>query len=77
MNAPVETAEKVETHGPSRQLTRFENSKVAIVHHWFVSLGGGERVVDAIASLFRRTDVFTLFLDKRKLPPGLQSCPKI
>jgi glycosyltransferase involved in cell wall biosynthesis len=46
---------------------------VAIVHHWFVSLAGGERVVDAIASIFPSADVFTLFLDKQKLPPGLHN----
>jgi glycosyltransferase involved in cell wall biosynthesis len=47
--------------------------RVAIVHHWFVTLGGGERVVDAIATLFPTADIFTLFLDKGKLPPALQN----
>ena len=45
--------------------------RVAIVHHWFISLAGGERVVDTIASIFPNADVFTLFLDKQKLPLGL------
>jgi glycosyltransferase involved in cell wall biosynthesis len=45
--------------------------RVAIVHHWFISLAGGERVVDSIASLFPTADIFTLFLDKRKIPPSL------
>jgi glycosyltransferase involved in cell wall biosynthesis len=45
--------------------------RVAIVHHWFISLGGGERVVESIASIFPTADVFTLFLDKEKLPAGL------
>ena len=45
--------------------------RVAIVHHWFVSRAGGERVFDAIASIFPTADVFTLFLDKQKFPPGL------
>jgi glycosyltransferase involved in cell wall biosynthesis len=47
--------------------------RVAIVHHWFISLAGGERVVDAIASLFPTADLFTLFLDERKLPPALHN----
>jgi glycosyltransferase involved in cell wall biosynthesis len=47
--------------------------RVAIVHHWFVTLGGGERVVDAIANLFPTADIFTLFLDKEKLPPALKN----
>ena len=45
--------------------------RVAIVHHWFISLAGGERVFDTIASIFPTADVFTLFLDKRKIPPAL------
>jgi len=45
--------------------------RVAIVHHWFITLGGGERLVDTIGKLFPTADVFTLFLDKGKLPPAL------
>jgi glycosyltransferase involved in cell wall biosynthesis len=45
--------------------------RVAIVHHWFVSRAGGERVFDTIASIFPKADVFTLFLDKEKFPPAL------
>ena len=45
--------------------------RVAIVHHWFISLVGGERVVDTIAQMFPDADVFTLFLDRQKLPPEL------
>src|SRR5258707_12759320 len=45
--------------------------RVAIVHHWYVSLAGGERVVDTIAQMFPDADVFTLFLDRQKLPPEL------
>src|SRR5215470_14883244 len=47
--------------------------RIAIVHHWFISLAGGERVVDTIASIFPDADVFTLFLDKKKLPAALQN----
>jgi glycosyltransferase involved in cell wall biosynthesis len=45
--------------------------RVAIVHHWFVSRAGGERVFDHIASMFPAADFFTLFLDKQKMSPGL------
>ena len=48
-----------------------QNMRVAIVHHWFISFAGGERVVDTIASIFPTADIFTLFLDKQKLPPAL------
>jgi glycosyltransferase involved in cell wall biosynthesis len=45
--------------------------RIAIVHHWFISLAGGERVVDVFAQIFPTADVFTLFLDKDKVPPAL------
>ena len=47
--------------------------RIALVHHWFVSFAGGERVVDVIAEIFPSADVFTLFLDKEKLPPALRN----
>jgi glycosyltransferase involved in cell wall biosynthesis len=50
----------------------WQDLRVAIVHHWFISRAGGERVVDTIASLFPNADLFTLFLDKQKLSPALQ-----
>jgi glycosyltransferase involved in cell wall biosynthesis len=50
----------------------WQDLRVAIVHHWFISRAGGERVVDTIASLFPSADLFTLFLDKQKLSPALQ-----
>src|SRR6516162_10943104 len=46
--------------------------RIAIVHHWFISFAGGERVVDTIASIFPAADIFTLFLDQKKLPAALQ-----
>ncbi|MBV9131032.1 MAG: glycosyltransferase, partial [Verrucomicrobia bacterium] len=36
-------------------------------------LAGGERVINTIARLFPTADVFTLFLDKEKLPPALRN----
>ncbi len=51
--------------------TTCKTMRVAIVHHWFISLAGGERVVDTIAQMFPDADVFTLFLDRQKLPPEL------
>lgn len=47
--------------------------RIAIVHHWFISLAGGERVVDTLARIFPTADVFTLFLDKEKVPPALSN----
>ena len=72
MSSDVYVADECLTYTPCHQLTDFKNKRVAIVHHWFVSLAGGERVVNTIASLFPHADVFTLFLDKQKLPSGLR-----
>lgn len=55
-----------------RTNSRFGRTRVALVHHWFVSFAGGERVVDTIASMFPNADIFTLFLDEEKLSPALR-----
>ncbi|WP_229739105.1 glycosyltransferase [Edaphobacter dinghuensis] len=46
--------------------------RVAIVHHWFVTRGGGERVAECIASLFPEAEIFTLVADAPGIPQGLQ-----
>jgi glycosyltransferase involved in cell wall biosynthesis len=46
--------------------------RVAIVHHWLVTFGGGERVLEAIASLFPDADIFTLLADPACIPAGLR-----
>ena len=47
--------------------------RVAIVHHWFVTRGGGERVAECLASLFPEAEIFTLMVDPRGLPESLAS----
>lgn len=46
--------------------------RVAIVHHWFVTRGGGERVAECIASLFPDAEIFTLLSDGPGIPNGLR-----
>ena len=57
---------------PTALTNQLDNMRVAIVHHWLISRAGGERVFDAIASIFPTADIFTLFLDKQNLAPWLQ-----
>jgi glycosyltransferase involved in cell wall biosynthesis len=45
--------------------------RVAIVHHWFVTRGGGERVAECIAALFPGAEVFTLVAVPAGIPAGL------
>ena len=47
--------------------------KVAIVHHWFVSLGGGERVAEMLAAMFPDADIFSLVASLDGVPPSLAS----
>ncbi|MBV8436357.1 MAG: glycosyltransferase [Silvibacterium sp.] len=45
--------------------------RVAIVHHWFVSQGGGERVAEVLAQMFPSADIFALVADREQVPPSL------
>jgi glycosyltransferase involved in cell wall biosynthesis len=47
--------------------------RVAIVHYWFVGNGGGERVVEALAEMFPRADLFCLFAEPATMTPRLRS----
>ena len=47
--------------------------RVAIVHHWLVTQGGGERVLEAIASMFPDADIFTLLADPDSIPTSLKN----
>ncbi len=46
--------------------------RIAIVHHWFVTKGGGERVAECIASLFPQAEIFTLVAAPEGIPQGLR-----
>ena len=46
--------------------------RVAIVHYWFVSNGGGERVVEALAELYPQADLFCLIADPATMTPRLR-----
>ncbi|MGV8813333.1 MAG: glycosyltransferase [Gelidibacter sp.] len=39
---------------------------VAIIHYWFITRRGGEKVVETILSQFPNADVYTLFYDKEQ-----------
>lgn len=46
--------------------------RIAIVHHWFVTQGGGERVAEVLGGIFPDADLFTLVSDPRQVPAGLR-----
>ena len=47
--------------------------RVAVVHHWFVTRGGGERVAECIASLFPAAEIFTLLASPTGTPDSLRA----
>ena len=53
-------------------LASLRELRIAIVHYWFVNRRGGERVVEALARMFPRADLFSLVVDPEKLHPTLR-----
>lgn len=47
--------------------------KVAIVHYWFITRRGGEKVVESILKLYPQADIYTLFYDKETYGNHLES----
>lgn len=45
--------------------------KIAIVHYWFLANGGGEKVIESLATMYPGADIFCLFADKQRLPRGI------
>ena len=39
---------------------------IAIVHYWFITRRGGEKVVESILKIFPQADIYTLFYDKEQ-----------
>ena len=46
--------------------------KVAIVHPWFWELGGGEKVIEALLSIYPQADIFVLVYQRSGVPPSLR-----
>ena len=53
-------------------LASLQKLRIAIVHYWFVNRRGGERVVESVAKMFPRADLFSLVVDPEKLHPTLR-----
>jgi glycosyltransferase involved in cell wall biosynthesis len=58
---------------PATAILSLEKARIAIVHYWFVSHRGGERVVEALAEMFPNADLFSLIVDRDSLPESLRS----
>jgi glycosyltransferase involved in cell wall biosynthesis len=51
---------------------KHKDLRVAILHYWFVTWRGGEKVVESILKLFPHADIYTLFYDENVCGPYLQ-----
>lgn len=56
-----------------QSIESLQKARIAIVHYWFVSRRGGERVVEVMADMFPGADLFSLVVDPKKLSPALQA----
>ncbi len=48
-----------------------QRARVALVHDWLITWRGGEKVLAAIAELFPRAPIFTLFHDPKDIPASV------
>lgn len=51
------------------------SQRVALVHDWLTGMRGGENVLEAIASLFPESPIYTLFHFPGSVSPALESHP--
>ena len=49
--------------------------RVAVLHHWFVTRGGGERVAECLAALLPSADLFSLVTAPEGIPASLRNRP--
>ena len=74
MNASVQHAGSLASSSiAADDLRSLQKLRVAIVHYWFVSHRGGERVVEAMAGMFPQADLFSLVADPGAIPQSLRS----
>jgi len=60
---------------PATAETQLSSLRVAIVHYWFVSRAGGERVVEALVDVFPQADLFALVANPALRRSGLSPHP--
>jgi glycosyltransferase involved in cell wall biosynthesis len=47
--------------------------RVAIIHYWFITRRGGEKVVESLLKLYPDSDIYTLFYDEKKYGNSLNN----
>ena len=73
MKLSIETKARGDVRETPADLCSLKSARIAIVHYWFASHRGGERVVEALANMFPRADLFSLIVNPEVLPESLRS----
>jgi len=58
-----------------RMMEALQGRRVALAHHWLLAMRGGEKVLEAIASLVPDAPIYTLLADASSLSPQLRARP--
>jgi glycosyltransferase involved in cell wall biosynthesis len=53
---------------------KLEDCRAAVVHHWLLSMTGGEKVCEAVCEMLGSPDVFCLLAQPSRLSTGLTRC---
>lgn len=72
MGAPLYNTALSEMMACDETTERLGAARVALVHDWLVAGRGGEQVLEALAVLLPRADVYTLVMDPRHVPARLR-----
>jgi glycosyltransferase involved in cell wall biosynthesis len=73
MKFSIETKAPSDVREAAAAASSLKSARIAIVHYWFASHRGGERVVEAIAGMFPQADLFSLVVNPEVLPENLRS----
>lgn len=71
----MEVLEPVVPLASPQPLPRKRKLRVALVHDWLTGMRGGEKVLEALASLFPGAPIYTLFHFRGSVSPALESHP--
>jgi glycosyltransferase involved in cell wall biosynthesis len=53
-------------------MSSLKNVRIALVHHWFLAMSGGEKVCEAICELLDNPDLYSILADPKSLSPSLK-----
>lgn len=53
-------------------MSSLKNIRVALAHHWFLTMSGGEKVCEAICEILDSPDLYSIVADPKSLSPKLK-----